>query len=379
MEKNWKSFESTAMYIPEENLTYQSWLQPVEYANPISFETFSHVTTFENANNILMTELKSFKVNDHSCITRFPSSSYHPLQDVRILWVNADDFQNSQAEKHGNIRFFTTCLDFIKPMNFYVVEFIDNCLQPVARVLVTGKKYPQLRHFNINVENDGPIFLDSSDNWMKYISFKRKNWSFFEEFKIEIMLESPGKCNSMFDRINYVKCVNPKSIIKNDRYVKKIEAYDCDFGELRYTLFHFKHRFENKYTILGLTASTQQCIQTIVTTELTRQWYPLKTRQFCSNNSPNYLIRHLAFDKSLYQREIQWEDEGTVEDLHYIFTRSGELPDALTMISKIMDSVGKMRYHRSFKEVFELFIDHFKSEEAQARVQEAIIKFIFFH
>jgi len=370
------------MNIPSIKKTYFTWLDDVDYSSPIMFEILSHVTTFENAENILtIRELLPNRINDYSCVTKFKVPNVHPLYARKVVWTTPDTYSTVAVRKYGNVRFSTNNLDFLRNLNFYMIEFIENGSEHVARVLATQERYPDLKRFDISVEKSGPIYLDQqTGQFVKYNLVKRRNWPQYEHCETEVMLEVQQNMNNL---VSYVRCDHPRLVLKNGQAFGHIRAHKGATGELKYGLFRYRHRFNNSFFINPLDGHCQVAMTTIKNIELTSQWYPLQRNRSCHSNNVNELVRSLNFVHSFRNdKVIAEEDAGVIEDLHYIFTEAGEMPSAYIMLRKIVESIdeitGKFGANRAglVQEVLELFIDHFKSHEAQTEVKRCICKFL---
>ena len=332
LQNNWKQFDRSPIIVPHSNQTYHTWLDDAEFSTPMKFETLSHVTTFENAENILMQrELRSHRINDYSCVTKFRHNTVHPLYSRKGLWVTPDTYSTIVMEKYGNIRFYTNNLEFLKNLNCYIFEYLDDGDGTTCRVLVTNQTYPELRPLDINSERNGPIYLDPKTNqFVKYKLFKRRHWPQYEHCDIEVFLEIPEPVNTL---ISYVQCQNPKTVIKNEQLnAGTIEGFSDEIGEIKYALFRYRHRFNSSFFINPLDPHCQSAILTIKNVELTSQWYPLERKKYFHSNNCDKLIKSLCFTRSFCNGEIMAEDEAVIEDLDFAFNESGEVRRIMVLV-----------------------------------------------
>ena len=357
-------------------------MDDVDYSSPIKFEILSHVTTFENAESILTTrDLLPNRINDYSCVKKFRVPKVHPLYLRKILWTTPDTYSTVAVRKYGNVRFYTNNLEFLRKLNFYMVEFIENGSEHVVRVLATQERYPELKSFDINVEKSGPIYLDQqTGQFVKYNLVRRRNWSQYQHCETEVMLELQQNVNTL---VSYVRCDHPRLVLKNEQAVGHVRAHKGATGEMKYALFRYRHRFNNSFFINPLDAHCQIAMTTIKNIEMTSQWYPLTRNRNCHSNNANELVQSLNFVQSFQNdKVIAEEDVGVIEDLHHIFTEAGEMPSGQVMLAKIVESIdgitGKFGANRAglVRGVLELFVDHFKSHEAQTEVKKSLCKFL---
>ena len=360
----------------------------VDYSTPIRIETLSHVTTIENGETILTDkELKGHRINDYSCVTKFRSPHVHPLYTRKGLWVIPDTYSTVLVEKYGNLRFYTNNLDFTKDLNFYIIEFIDDGVSNVCRVLISSQEYPELKRFDITQSKQGPIHFDNeTGQFVKYGFCKRPAWPSQEHFEIDIFLDVPRTVTNL---VSFVQCKNPRAIVKNEQLVTgHVKGYSDEIGELKYAMFRYRHRFNNSFFINPVDPHCQQAITTIKNVEPTSQWYPLEKKRYFHNNNPDSLIESLCLARSYCNKEIIAEDEPVIDDLHFLFTETGEMPSILAVMKKLLSTLDQLREIDSdndleipreksiFKELFEIFVDHFKSYEAQNEVKQIMRKFM---
>ena len=389
----WKQFDRSPILIPHSNQKHHTWLaDDVDYSTPIRIETLSHLTTFESGETILTDkEIKGHRINDYSCVTKFRSPNLHPLYKRKGLWVIPDSYSTVLVEKYGNLRFYTNNLDFTKDLNFYIIEFIDDGVSNVCRLLITNQEYPELKRFNISQNKQGPIYLDNqTGQFVKYSLCKRPAWTAYEHFDVDIFLDVPGTVTNL---VSFVQCKNPKQIVKNEQIVTgHVKGYSDEIGELKYAMFRYRHRFNNSFFINPLDPHCQQAIATIKSVETTSQWYPLEQKRYFHSNNPDSLIESLCLARSFCNKQIMDEDEPVIDDLHFLFTETGEMPSIFVVIKKLLNTMDQLkevidddvdggknitpREKSVFKELFEIFIDHFKSYEAQNNIKDMVRKFM---
>ena len=222
------------------------------------FNTLIHVTTFENAVQILKDGFKPLCVSDNSVVNGnrqlfdgkynkekpVKSRTDHPIQDKGVIWYGPTTFQISSFDRYGNVGFLMKKLggyegilkeDGDLPLKFYIIEIIEYFFQSAIRILVTTNTYPELREYN-PYKKGGPFYYDKENEKLYFLKKARYHTSESEEDVVKCVVEfmkDPTGPKSYHVRkhfknhfIKFGKCYQPRWGVEFIDLKRKIYMYN---------------------------------------------------------------------------------------------------------------------------------------------------------
>ena len=262
---HYKSYGKTTKYyhhwLPEHNEELLPFPLPENGGMPNYYEEFDtliHVTTFENAAEILRNGFKPKCISDNSVANRENDLFYaegddlveprpdHPIQNEEVIWYGPRTFKKvrdpaSPVERYGNVVFAMKTLEgyeglirkgssCYEEMNLYFIEVLEYKTQSACRILVTTKTYPTLRKFDPFTKG-GPFYCDLQNNRFYHLkSIKRQNGEIIENLNAVEFMKEPTEYDFVDDYQNHVisfsDCISPRHGVNVVDLESKSSMYD---------------------------------------------------------------------------------------------------------------------------------------------------------